>query len=97
MQDAVVVRYRTVSAEAGEANAESIAAVFAELAEKRPPGLTYVAVRLADGVSFVHLAIGDGRALGGLAAFAEFQRAGEQRRAVPPEVTPGSVVGVYQS
>lgn len=97
MNDAVVVRYRT-KADAAEENQRLIEAVFAELATARPAGLQYTAFRLADGVTFVHVASGAGRAaLGELPAFAEFQRDIGARVETGPDATPATVVGGYQS
>src|SRR3954453_17873829 len=75
IDEAFVVRYRTTPQAAGE-NQRLIEAVFAELAATRPAGLNYAAYRLADGVTFVHVARGDRAALSGIAAFHEFQRDG---------------------
>jgi hypothetical protein len=97
MTDAVVVRYRT-KPEAAEENQRLIEAVFAELAAVRPDGLQYTSFRLADGVSFVHVAQGAGRQeLGNLAAFQEFQREIDARTEEGPDATPATVVGTYQS
>ena len=51
-----VVRYRT-KAGRGDENQALIEKVFAELDGNRPDGLRYAAFRLADGVSFVHVAV----------------------------------------
>ena len=53
-----VVRYRTRPERADE-NQSLIEAVFAELDADRPEGLRYASFRLADGVSFVHVATVD--------------------------------------
>ena len=95
MSDAFVVRYRATAEAAGE-NQRLIEAVFAELEATRPPGLEYAVYRLADGVTFVHVAAGAGKALGQVAAVAEFQRDGDARRETPPDATPATVVGVYR-
>jgi hypothetical protein len=50
-----VVRYTTKPERADE-NQRLVEAVFAELAETAPAGLRYESYRLADGVSFVHVA-----------------------------------------
>jgi hypothetical protein len=97
MIDAIVVRYRTKPAAADE-NERLIAAVFAALAASRPADLRYTAYRLEDGVSFVHVASGAGRAaLGDLPAFQEFQRDIGARVEVGPDAVPASVVGTYAS
>jgi hypothetical protein len=51
----VVVRYR-VKADRLEEHEDLIRKVFAELATARPAGLAYHALKLEDGVSFVHVA-----------------------------------------
>jgi hypothetical protein len=94
MDKAFVVRYRA-RPEAAEENQRLIEAVFAELAVVRPAGLSYRVYRLADGVTFVHVAVGDGDALGRLTAFRQFQQGGDTRREQPPEASPAAVVGSY--
>lgn len=51
----VVVRYK-VKPERVEEHEALIRRVFAELEERRPAGLAYQALKLEDGVSFVHIA-----------------------------------------
>lgn len=51
----VVVRYK-VKADRLEEHEDLIRKVFAELATVRPSGLAYQALKLEDGVSFVHVA-----------------------------------------
>ena len=51
----VVVRYKVKPGRVDEHEA-LIRDVFAELAERRPEGLVYRALKLEDGVSFVHIA-----------------------------------------
>ena len=50
-----VVTYKTTPEKADE-NAELVERVFKELNEKDPGGIRYATFRLADGVSFVHIA-----------------------------------------
>ena len=50
-----IVRYRT-KPERAEENQALIEKVFSELSTDRPAGLRYASFRLADGVSFVHVA-----------------------------------------
>ena len=95
MTDAFVVRYRA-TAEAAEENQRLVEAVFAELDATRPPGLEYAVYRLADGVTFVHIASGDRDVLGRSAAFQQFQQGGDARRETPPEAMAATVVGVYR-
>ena len=96
MSHAAVVRYTTRSDTADE-NEQLIKAVFAQLAEQRPKGLRYVAVRLDDGVSFVHVAVLDDEhnPLAGLPAFGEFVSAINERCADGPTPASGTVVGAY--
>ena len=72
---AVMVRYR-VKPEMVEENERLVRAVYAELRAVKPAGLRYQTHKLADGVSFVHVAVyDDGVAdspLPGLAAFKAF-------------------------
>ena len=97
MDDAIVVRYRT-RPEAAQENQRLVEAVFAELAERRPEGLRYSTFRLADVVTFVHVADGPGRsALGARPAFQDFQREIAARVEVGPDATPATLVGSYQS
>jgi ketosteroid isomerase-like protein len=98
MTRTVVVRYQT-RPEAAEENRRLIERVFAELHRDRPDGLRYTSLRLADGVSFVHVATSgdDHNPLGEVAAFAEFQREISARVLEPPLVSNATVVGSYGS
>jgi hypothetical protein len=98
MSSTVIVRYRTTP-EAAEENARLIGEVFAALGASAPPGLDYTAHRLADGVTFVHVAriAGPENPLSSLAEFAEFQRDLADRCAEPPEASLATVVGTYTS
>ncbi len=51
----VIVRYK-VKEGRGEENAEFVQAVFAELMESQPSGLSYATFQAEDGVSFTHIA-----------------------------------------
>ena len=53
------VRYQT-TAEAAEENQRLVEQVYAELNDSKPDGLRYVTLRLADGVTFVHIAFVEG-------------------------------------
>jgi hypothetical protein len=94
-----VVRYKTKPDRADE-NQAFIEKVFAELAADRPAGLRYITVRLADGVSFVHMAsieTADGtNPLGAQPAFGAFQREIADRLEEGPVVAEGTVVGSYR-
>ncbi|MQY28646.1 hypothetical protein [Nocardia aurantia] len=95
MATAVVVQYRTRPG-AAEENQRSIERVFGELAELHPEGLRYTALRMPDGVGFVHVAIVEGEtALTDLPAFREFQAGAADRMAEPPVVTRAAVIGAY--
>ena len=94
----VVVRYRTHPDRADE-NAALVEQVFAELAVTQPAGLRYATFRLADGLSFVHVAevtTDDGaNPLADVVAFGEFQREIPDRLAEGPVVAEATVVGSY--
>ena len=87
--NAAVIRYRT-KPEAADENQRLIESVFGELALKTPPGLTYTAFRLADGVTFVN-----GEGVSDLAAFQEFQRTLPDRLEIAPAREEATVVGTY--
>src|SRR5689334_11206468 len=95
---AVAVRYTTKPGRADE-NQAFVEKVFAELAADQPEGLRYMTFRLADGVSFLHIAsveTDDGtNPLGGVAAFAEFQAEIGDRCAEGPVVSDATLVGSY--
>jgi hypothetical protein len=90
---AVVIRYRT-KPEAADENQRLIEKVFAELATEAPAGLSYNSFRLADGVTFVHVA--DGVGLTDLAAFQEFQRDLPERLANQLTRDDASLIGAYR-
>jgi hypothetical protein len=94
----VVVRYKVKPARVEE-NERLIARVFAELAERRPAGLRYASLRLADGVSFVHIASIDtedgSNPLAAIPAFADFTRDIAERCDEPPVGQDARLVGSY--
>ncbi|MEJ2885807.1 TIGR03084 family metal-binding protein [Actinomycetospora aeridis] len=94
----VVVRYE-VTPETAEANQQAVEKVLAELAETEPAGLAYAVHRLADGVTFVHVAefAGEDNPLTGIGAFAEFQQGLPDRLVGPPAAGPATTLGVYRS
>jgi acyl dehydratase len=96
MSKSVVVRYRT-RPETADENAGLIEKVFAALAVVAPAGFQYATYRLADGVSFVHVAshADDHNPLSTLPEFAEFQRELPQRIADPPVPSDATIVGSY--
>jgi hypothetical protein len=88
-----VIRYRT-RADAADENEKLVADVYAELAERRPPEMAYLTVRLPDG-SFIHIH-GDGTsALTGLDAFRRFQTGVADRCEEPPVAVEATIVGAY--
>jgi hypothetical protein len=94
----VIVRYRT-RPETAEANSRLVQAVFDSLAELKPSDFGYTTYRLADGVSFVHVAQlrGTGNPLAALPAFAEFQLDLAQRCVEQPAPSEATIVGSYAS
>ncbi len=98
MSHATVVRYTTRPGSADE-NEKLIKAVFAQLTEQLPEGLRYVAIRLEDGVGFMHVAVlEDGHnPLAALPAFGEFVSAIKERCTSGPTSVNGTVVGAYGS
>lgn len=96
MSRAVMVRYQT-TAEAAEANRELVEQVYAELHASTPDGLRYITIQLADGVTFVHLAVVDAaeNPLPRVAAFQKFQDGLGHRLVEPPTVHEVTVVGLY--
>jgi hypothetical protein len=97
MNKAVFVRYRT-SEEAAEANQHLVEQVYAELNADQPDGLRYVTLRLADGVTFVHIAFHavDDNPLARSTAFAAFQADLADRVVEPPQPSSATVVGSYR-
>ena len=94
-----VVRYKTKADRADE-NQAFIEKVFAELASDQPGGLRYMSLRLADGVTFVHvaaIATADGtNPLSAQPAFGAFQREIADRLDDGPLVMAATVVGSYR-
>jgi hypothetical protein len=93
----VVVRYRAKPEQADE-NQRLVEAVFADLAATDPGELRYATFRLADGVSFVHVAIieGEENPLADSAAFASFQEGIADRCDEPPQAQDATVIGSYR-
>ena len=93
----VVVRYRT-KPELADENQRLVEAVFAALAERQPPGLRYVTLRLADD-TFVHVAevTADTNPLSELDAFAAFSSSVGDRcqPGEGPNPQPATVIGAY--
>jgi hypothetical protein len=91
-----VIRYRT-RPECAEENARLIEAVFAELAEQEVTGVRYTALRLDDGVSFVHVVAldSDVNPLDASLAFAAFQADIGKRLEEGPFPAGATVVGSH--
>jgi hypothetical protein len=92
----IMVRYK-VKADRADENARLIQGVFAELGEKRPHGIRYSSYRLADGVSFVHIATVEGteNPLLAIEAFKRFTSAIKERCEESPVTTGFTLVGSY--
>jgi hypothetical protein len=97
MSTTVTVRYVT-RADAADENQRLVEAVFAQLAADDPGGLRYGTFRLADGVTFVHVAVveGDVNPLSTTAAFAEFQREIGAGCVEPPVASDATLIGAYR-
>jgi hypothetical protein len=95
----VVVRYKTKADRADE-NQALVEKVFGELKAANPAGLRYATFRLADGVTFVHVAsieTDDGtNPLGATPAFAEFLEGINERCDDGPAASDATVVGSYR-
>jgi hypothetical protein len=87
MQRVTVVRYTAKSDRADE-NEDLSRAVFAELREKRPPGIAYALCRAGD--EFMHMFINfngdESEPMTGLPSFKAFSAEGPSRWVDPPEV-----------
>ena len=92
----VIVRYQT-RPDAADENARLVEGVYAALAEVDPGDFRYTTYRLADGVTFVHVAhqTGSANPLATLPAFAEFQRELAGRCVEQPAPSEATVVGAY--
>ena len=73
--------------------------MFDQLHAEQPGNLEYKVLRLADGVSFLHVSTNDtsdgSNPLPGLAAFQEFARELPSRVATPPNPTAADLIGSY--
>lgn len=94
----VVVSYQ-VRPEAVAEHVRLIEAVFAQLHAEQPGNVEYKVLRLADGVSFVHVSSADtpdgSNPLPEMVAFKEFGRESAARVATTPEPTPADIIGSY--
>jgi hypothetical protein len=96
--DVTIVRY-TTRADRADDNQALVEKVFADLDATRPAGLRYASFRLADGVSFVHVAAVDTddgtNPLTRTPAFAEFVRDIADRCETAPVASDATLVGSY--
>jgi len=93
----VMVRYQ-VRPEAAADNEALVREVYAQLAREMPAGFRYQTVKLADGVSFVHVATrdsADASPLLQLEAFKKFLAGIKERCVVQPETIEVEVLGQY--
>ena len=93
-----IVRYR-VKQDRAEENRRFVRSVFEELDRNRPDGLRYVSFNLADGLTFVHIAVveGDeGNPLTETTAFKEFVADIKDRCDEPPAASAADIVGSYR-
>ena len=94
-----LIRYKT-KPESADENQRLVEKVYEELAARDPGGIRYATLRLEDGVSFVHIFMTDSddtpNGLGGIAAFAEFQRELAKRCDELPVAQAATVVGSYR-
>ena len=98
MITSVVVSYQ-VRPEALAEHVRLIEGVFQQLDAERPGNVEYKVLRLADGVSFVHVSTADApdgsNPLPELAAFREFSKDIAARVATTPESTAADIIGSY--
>ncbi|GAA3212347.1 hypothetical protein [Nonomuraea helvata] len=96
MSTMAMIRYET-RPEVADDNQRIVEQVFAELNAEDPGGLRYMSLRLADGVTFVHVVISDGdlSPLTKLSAFTEFQRGLGERVVGAPVRVEATLVGSY--
>ena len=95
----IMVQYKTTEAQA-TANKALVRAVFDELSNQRPWGVRYASYRLADGLTFLHVATidtPDVNPLSALPSFKNFQKDLRARCVEPPVVTELSLIGSYES
>jgi hypothetical protein len=94
-----VIRYKT-RPESADENQRLVEDVYAELATRDPGGMRYATLRLADGVTFIHIFMTDSddtpNTMGDIAAFVEFQRELAQRCVEQPAAQAATVVGSYR-
>jgi hypothetical protein len=91
-----LVRYK-VKPEQADENARLIKDVFTELHARKPDGVRYMSLRLADG-AFIHFSISDGDAspIQKLEAFQRFQSGIKERTLDAPTFSDVTIVGNYR-
>lgn len=96
MTTITVVRYTTAPETAAD-NAALIRDVFAELADQHTDGIRYAALRLDDGVSFVHVAAitGEQNPLTASSAFKAFQAGIADRCVRGPRAASATLIGSH--
>jgi hypothetical protein len=96
----VMVRYKVKPERVAE-NERFVAAVFSELEQTQPTGLSYATFRLPDGVSFMHLASLDtqdgSNPLPSLSAFRQFVANIAERCEEPPVTTELATIGAFHT
>ena len=91
----VMVPYKVKPDRVGE-NETLVKAVYEQLHEEKPKGLRYATFKLADGVSFVHIAMIEGEnPLANLSAFKTFSAEIKDRCDEPPAPVDLTEVGSY--
>jgi hypothetical protein len=94
-----LIRYKT-KPEFADENQRLVEKVYEELNARDPGGVHYATLRLADGVTFMHVFTTDSddaaNTLGGIAAFAEFLRELPRRCDELPLAQDVTVVGSYR-
>ncbi|MBV8792000.1 MAG: hypothetical protein JO237_08075, partial [Pseudolabrys sp.] len=91
-----LIRYK-VKPDRADENQRLIEAVFQELREKKPDGVRYMVLRMADD-SFAHFVEleGDVNPLQGLESFRKFSGTAAERALEPPIATEAQVIGNYR-
>jgi len=97
MSKTTIVRYQT-RADAADDNQKLVERVFAQLAENDPGGLRYATFRLADGVTFIHVAVieGETNPLAQTPTFKEFGQGIGDRCEQGPVPSDATLVGSYR-
>lgn len=95
----LMVRYKVKADRAAE-NESYITAVFEQLKRETPPGISYASFKLADGVSFIHIAAHEeasSNPLTQLEAFKTFTAAIQDRCTEPPAAVDMQEIGFYSA